>query len=410
MMIHLLIAAAALATAPLQRSGEVLASIGVDVQLQDAKGPYTDLPRVLACLRSVGIQAVRDSAPRSPKQIRDIYLPLAKAGVKFDLFLGGEAVAPALARIAVMQRESPGSVLSIQEPDRGAGRIRFGDLSPHEERPAATAHPPGSHQVPESTPPQKIAPVQTSADHSSVSDPFTVRNVRVYPPGDQPASVALTSTIRKLGQGSDGGSSTVTEFGYSTLSAPPGVSERAQARLLLAGLLDSAARGERKAYVHELVDTSVDASGSNPEMHFGLFNRDYSPKTAARMIHMLTQLLGDPASDATSFAVKHVEVSWSGGRSDLRSLILSKSDGEIDAAFWRDVNVYDLGRGEDLSVSPYPVDVRLPVRRGRVVVSDPASALRGDVRPGASVTRLWVGADPLFIQILPKAESRAQLK
>lgn len=366
MVLPAMIVAAALAGARSPRSGEVAAGIGVEVRLQNKESSYDDLPRVLGCLSYLGVHAVRDAAPRSMRQLRDSYLPLARAGVRFDFVLEGDPAAQrrAQALISDLERAAPGAVLSVEGAEiAGPSALSGGSAS------AVT----GASRL------LRVQPADTQQESRGGVGAET------QPNGENPAWIDVG-------------------LGYATSPAQTDHSERAQARRLLVHLLEDVAHGVSGEYVFELLDASSDASTSDPRGHRGLFNHDYSPKLAARMIHLLNQILDEPA--ASALPVKLGDLSWSGARTDLHTVSLNKADGEIDAVFWRDLGAPDLPDDSDPGATSYPVDVRLPEGRGRVVVNDPAAALRGEVRSGVRVTRLWVGADPIILQVLPPATGR----
>lgn len=363
MVFAAMIAAAALESASLQRSGELAAGIGVQVRLQDAQGPYRDLPRVLSCLDYLGVHAIRDAAPRSLRQVRDRYLPLAKSGVRFDFDLGADPWPSAGGSIEALEKGAPGAVLSVEEP------------------------------------------VSASREGASPGVTGTHRLLRAHAAAAQIGSLAAS---KSAAAGEEGDLRIDVGLGYAAPSGPPDLAERAQARLLLIQILEDAARGVSAEYIDALLDGAGDPASPEPQARRGLFNSDYSPTPAARMIHLITGIFGEPGASGSSAPAKPIDVTWSGAASDLRTLVLSKADGEIDAVFWRTPASRDLAGRVDQTLAPYPVDVRLPGRRGRVVVNDPASALRGQVRAGAPVTRLWIGSDPLVLQIMPAAEAASE--
>ena len=395
-----LAAAALMLTAP-HRAAEVASGLGINIHIEYTDGGYRDPARVLACLDYLDVHTVRDAAPNPRNQGQKGYAVLARAGVTFDLFVNGKEIAPAVARIAELSRAFPGSVIAIEgvnEVNNHPGFTYAGERDLHR---AGVAYQAAQYSRGKATGALAGVPVVDLTDYPSHSGRSDAANLHSYPHGDSAPASTLSPAIAVAAAQPPERPVIVTELGYSTARGRPGVSELAQARLLLVSLLDAAAAGVQRSYVYQLLDAYPDPAGADAEKHYGLFRLDYTPKPAARMLHMITALYADPSADASRFTLRPAQVRVTGGGADVRTLVVQKTDGEIVVAVWRDVPVYDFGLSDDRRVATTPVDLTLPSKHGQVIINDPVALTRGMASLGAAATRLSLGADPLIVQVLP---------
>ena len=400
-------AAVALTLAPPQRAAEVSSTLGVNAHIEYTDGGYRDLAHVVNSLDYIGVHNVRDAAPNPSNQGQGGYAALANAGVKFDLFVNGEAIAPAVRRIAQLARAAPGSVISIEginEVNNHSGYTYGGFSDVHRSGAAFQA---ALYAEVKATPTLAHIPVIAFTDYPYTPGRSDVGNIHAYPGGDNAPGAVLAAGVKDTAAQVPGQPIVFTEMGYPTSRGRPGVSQLAQARLLLISLLDSAAAGAQRTYIYELFDAYADPKGSDQEKHFGVFNLDYSPKPAARMLHLVSAIYTDRAKAARTFPIKSVQLSWSGGGAGIRKLVVQKADGEIVAAVWRELKIYDFARSDDATVEPVAVDLRLPADHGEVTINDPVAATRGVARDGTPLTRLLLGANPLIVQIAPASGGAA---
>ena len=394
------LAAAALMLTPPHRAADIASGLGVNIHIEYTDGGYRAPARGVACLDFLGAHTGRDAAPNPRNQGQAGYAARARAGVTFDLFVNGEEIAPAVARIAELSREIPGSIISIEGVNEVNNHPGFTYAGEHDLHRAGVAYQAALYNRVKATGALAGFPVVDLTDYPSRFGRSDVGNVHSYPHGDSAPASTLSPAIAEAAAQS-GRPVVVTELGYSTARGRPGVSELAQARLLLASLLDAAAAGVQRSYVYQLLDAYPDPAGSDPEKHYGLFRLDYAPKPAARMLHAVTAIYADPSADASRFTLRPAHGRGPGGGAAGRTLLVQKTDGEIVAAVWRDVSVYDFGLANDRHVNTTPVDLALPSKHGRVIINNPVAATRGEVSSSATATRLSLGADPLIIQVLP---------
>ena len=404
MVMSAILAAAALALSPPQRAAEFTSGLGVNIHIEYTDGGYRDPSRVLDCLHYLGVSFVRDAAPNPRNQGQGSYAALAKAGVKFDLFVNGEEIAPALRRIADLEREVPGSVTSIEgmnEVNNHPGFTYGGESDLHR---SGLAYQAELYSRVKATSALASIPVVGFTDYPSTFGRSDIGNTHSYPHGDGAPLAILSPAVAETAAHLPGQPIMITEVGFSTSRGRSGVSELAQSRLLLVSLLDDAALGVRRSYIYQLLDAYPDPSGLDGEKHYGLFRLDYSPKPAARMLHLLTSIYADPSADAARFALRPMMLRLAGGAPGVRTLVVAKADGELVAALWREQAVYDFSRADDVAIAPMAVDLVLPHQHGPVIVNDPVAATRGEIAANAATTRVLVGADPMIVDIRPAAE------
>lgn len=133
-----------------------------------------------------------------------------------------------------------------------------------------------------------------------------------------------------------------SEAGYSTNpAAPRGLSEDVAAKRTLSALLSFFANGVVRTYLYELADENPQYPRLNDnynaaelEMHYGLFNNDWSPKQTARMLHSQLQLLQDYGNNAWGFSPGSMSYNITNQPNSTHSLLMQKSDGSWLLAVW----------------------------------------------------------------------------
>lgn len=390
---------ALLASTPPQRAAEVRETLGVNVHVEYTDGGYRDLARVLSSLQYLGVRHVRDAAPNPRNQGQAGYAALAKAGVKFNLFINGEAIAPALKRVTELDRAVPGAVVSIEGPNEVNNLTGFsfgGERDPHK---AATLYQASLYAQAKAAPALAALPVLAFTDYPQTFGRADVQNEHPYQPGDRPPGDGLKAVVRAAAERAPGAPIIFTEAGYSTSKGPADVTERAQARLTLSSLLEAASLGVKRTYLYELLDAYPDPAGADHEKHFGLFDLSYAPKPAARMLRLVSSALSDHAPDALTFTPRKTGITISADAPDLRRLVLQKADGDEVVALWREAAVFSSKTHSDVELAPVAVDLRLSRAHGAVRIIDPVAQTEGRLRSGADLVRVILGSDPIFVLV-----------
>ena len=133
-----------------------------------------------------------------------------------------------------------------------------------------------------------------------------------------------------------------TEAGYSTnAAAPRGLNEDVAAKRTLSALLGFSANGVSRTYLYELVDENPQSPRLNDnynwdemEMHYGLYNNDWSPKETARMLHSQLQIVQDLGSNAYGFSPGYMSYNIQNQPPATYSYLMQKSDGSWLLALW----------------------------------------------------------------------------
>jgi len=164
-------------------------------------------------------------------------------------------------------------------------------------------------------------------------------NIHAYPNGNSPIGPVITSNFQTAFGNAAPGPRVITETGYTTdLNVTNGVSQAVQAQQIIDGLFEAYQSGVATTYLYELLDEKPDASDTNSQMHYGLFNADNTPKPAAVAVHNLTSLLSDTGADAASFQPGSLNDTETGATASDHLMILEKSSGVFDIALWNDAD------------------------------------------------------------------------
>ena len=129
-------------------------------------------------------------------------------------------------------------------------------------------------------------------------------------------------------------------------------------------LLEHFLRGEKRVYTYELIDEFDDPGLTNPEAHFGLLRRDWSPKPAYTAMKNLLGLLDDPGPSFTPAAAPGQGHRLPGRR---EYVLTQKRNGQYVLLLWRDVSLYDPVTQQPQPVTPTNVTLQLAKGKNRQV-------------------------------------------
>jgi hypothetical protein len=384
-----------------------LNGIGVDTHIPYTDGGYANLSNVLADLRYLGLNQVRDgltdgqngSAPFAS------FETLAKAGVQFTFVAQASTSAELSALVALydqLQQAAPGSVAAVEganeinnQPVRfdGVGGIQGAlDLQAALYKAvhgdpllAGTAvdyftgyGAPGAPQGPDP------ATTPGLADYDN-QHPYALN-------GTAPAfwlarAHALTNTASPTTP------AVYTETGYSTAT----VDQAVQAKYTLDLLFDAAAQGISRTYLYELLDAYGPGSPQG-DAGFGLFDDTGAPKLAATAIHNLTSIVG--SATASGAAPTPLEFTVGGLPSTGQELLLQKPDGTHVIALWAEPQIWDAGRQAEVAAPSETATVELPQAYGQVLVYDPLAGTAPIAGySNAQAVQVALTDHPLLIQL-----------
>ena len=362
--------------APL-RAEAVRQSVGVNTHIRYTDGAYRRIDDVIQALDYLNIGHIRDSAPRIDAGgglPLAKYIWLNKAGIRFNLIIGGGVYDPANAIVGLEKLEvaRPGSIESIE----GFNEVNNwpvtyqGDTSLEAALAAQTAtvrllrtHPTLGH-IP-------ILDLTGIDIPDTLGDRGDYHNTHVYAQnGAQPGR-----WLGKKDQWADGKPWAITEFGYASNPQSGwlviGVDEAGQAKGMLNGILDAAQYGVSRIYLYELLDEKPDPKGKSNEMHFGLFTVDNKPKPVAKALRNLLRIINDPDPAALTFLPQPLDMNIQGAPKTLRVLTIQKASGEAEILLWNEIAFWDREHGKPIENVPVPVKLTLPSGAQAKALYDP---------------------------------------
>jgi len=364
-------------------------SVGVVTHAVYYDTAYGNWPRVVAKLDELGVRHLRDGIYGNPapawRDWNERYfkaVDLAAAhGMRFDFIVGKPgnpagtidqllAVAGGRLRHATEALEQPNEVDHFSGTRGWVGRLTRYSRELYRK----VKHNPSLRRLP------VIGPAfGTMQGASRVGDQrayLDVGNIHPYTYGLSPDPRRVRAELARGSTVSGRKPVWATEAGYhNAMRGPadqqPGVSEAVAAVYLTRTFLQHFEAGIRRTYAYELLDEKPDRAGRDPEQHFGLLRRDFSPKPAYTALKNLLTLVG-PAGRRTPLRPLRLGVR---GPNDLHRLVLRKANGNYLVALWRTASMWDIKRKRAVRVAPRKVTLTLPDAT-RVAAGDPVRSRR----------------------------------
>lgn len=224
-------------------------------------------------------------------------------------------------------------------------------------------------------------------------------NQHYYPnQGEQPGWVAgPASDIAGLPQA-------VTETGYYTVPATGGISQLAQSLLQLNDLFDMyVVVGSKYTYMYELID-EANSSDTVSFHHYGLFDYNNNPKTAATSIKNLVTILTDTGGAFTPGSLTYSISPFPAHSNALnnfgaQALLLQKSNGHFFICVWNEPSVWN---GSDVTPPTTSATLTLAATETTVNVYDPqVQSTPINTYSSVSSVPLSIAADQLIIEVIP---------
>ncbi len=392
-------------------AGAFYDSVGVDTHLTFANTTYGDWPRLVAALQELGVKHLSDGAYGNPAPswagFDSLFASRVELAVSHGMRFAFEMGKPGYQGgsvdqlVSVMSGPLRNSVEAIEDPNEfdSSGLSDWAAPLAAYDRQLYTAvkASPSLHSLPMIGPslvgessPQQLGDQQSWLNFG---------NIHPYTGGLSPTPAYTAAQLQRISAVSGKKSVWATELGYSNaLNAPAGqqpVSEYAGAVYLLREFLENFKAGIERTYAYELIDDEPDPSDSNIQAHYGLLRSDYTPKPAFTALKNLLSLIGEQ----TPAKLNPLQISITGGPSDLRRLVLQQTDTTHLVVLWRLASVWNITSRRPLNVS---------VARVTLDVPDAVSAARADPIAAHSLTPLTLAngqlhinitADPIIIQI-----------
>lgn len=324
----------------IQTTDQFLSSLGVNVHVEYTDGKYANSGLVIKDLAFLGIDHVRDAVLSPSNQGQASYDALAAAGIKFDLFFQGSALDSTMKLVDAFLVRHPGAISMIEGPNEVNNYpIHFNGLSGND---AAVAYQGALFSSVHADAALAGVPVANLTSWPDLAAPADLANFHSYPKNGAEPSATLSHDAAAQSAAEGDQPLVMTEGGYTTLTSSNyfgGVDQLTQAKMLLNLFADNAKSGVQQSYVYELLDAYSDSTNSDPNKHFGLFNLDNSPKTAATAIHNLTTILSDDVGGVQGSVNPAFESSGLPESASLLSLV--KKTGVLDLLVWDEPSIWD---------------------------------------------------------------------
>jgi hypothetical protein len=329
-----------------------LDSIGVVVHFQYTDTAYARQAELIARMRELGVDHVREGMPDQPDALLAGLSALRAAGIRATL-VGkvdrdpNEAVAESVAVMggSIDAFEAPNELDNSGAPDWAAQLRSYVPALASAARRLAPKVP-------------VIGPsFIDSGDRNRLPRSLPgMFNGHPYAGGLEPEPALSQALIERRVSAPRRGA-VFTEVGYhdalhSSAGQPP-ASEAAAAVYIPRLLMTAFGAGVRRTFVYELVDEKPDPGLIDPEQHFGLLRNDLSPKPAFTAVQtMIGAIKSSPGPAATPQLAWRMDVD---GGDEVKHVTLERADGSRVIALWRPVSVWDR-------------DARRPTNPGRVRV------------------------------------------
>ena len=362
--------------------GQFIHSIGVDTHLSYTDGGYANVSNVIADLKYLGINNVRDSLV-NPSHLAT-YEQVAAQGFKFTLTVAGQTqtsatLASDLGLAQALMKATPGSVQAIE----GANEINnwpitfngVGGIS------GALALQSALYTAVHGTPAFNGVAVDYFTGYGAGGvplgpNPATTAGLADYDTqhpyptqGRAPGAQIDTASALNNEPGAHG-PAVYTETGYSSNGGLSGaVNSDVQAKYDLDLLFDAFKDGVTQTYLYDLLDAYAPGSKQGDD-GYGLFNPNNSAKPVAVALHDLTSILSGNASNA-NLTTGSLDPTFSGLPSTGADLILQKSNGAYDIVVWAEPQIWNAAKGVEVGAPTETVTVNLGHLFQNVSIFDP---------------------------------------
>lgn len=405
---------AVVASTVVRTANNFLLSVGVNTHAAAASGSYGNSSLIKRSLDYLGIHLVRDGFT-SVGTGGAVIDALAQGGVKFDFVApsalpatGGSGLAAYVSGLAAFDQRHGTSIAFLEGLNEA--NIQTFTTSTNWAAEAVKFQQSLYSAIKGNSSLSDIGVINMSIALESASAYAAIGDLTKY--SDFANAHAYTSTLGSLSadtimeasfaaasMASTGDRLIVTETGYTTYTpyAELGVSELAQAKMTLTGLLNSWENGATNTFLYELLDSDLNPGLAEKERHFGLFNVDGTAKLAATAVHNLTTILSYGSS---AVAAPHASFSVGGKPADAHVAALAKTDNVYDLLIWRDAKTWDPISKSDISPASANVFIDLGKVEAVVYLYDPLMGT-SPVATYHNVSQIAVpvGGNPLILEV-----------
>lgn len=376
-------------------------NIGINTHMPFLWSSYANYKNVIADLKYLGIDMVRDSVPNGDSGANFKYL--AEAGIKFDLGIknDGADFYNVMNRLEAFVKAYPDSVVAVEGPNEvtQASGVKFAGKSGLD---GAAAVQKALYSYVNSH--ASLSGIDVF-DLTGVNGQVTaadVENVHVYPDYGKQPNDRYTIVANTLNNYAGNTPTVFTETGYYTYPSlgSGGVDEKTQAKYLVNALFDSVRFGIDKVFLYELLDEGG-SSDTNFRHHYGLFDENNKAKASAVAVHNLTTILNDTGATAETFRAGTLDYKIDNLPTTGHSLLFEKSNGAYDIAIWNEATIWNNTTHTAIAATKTPITVDLggtfDVKVFDVISSSsPVQSLKG-----VDHLTLNLGDNSLIVEVTP---------
>lgn len=193
-----------------------------------------------------------------------------------------------------------------------------------------------------------------------------------------------------------------TECGYHQSLAENGLSLTADGKYTPRMFAEFYRRGYYRSFKYELMNMGT----SGWEQLHGLLDHTGQPKPAFHALKNLITLLKEPGAD---FVPGALDFTMSGSTSNVRQVLLQKSNGQFFLLIWKEVSSWDPVTNQDISVAASNVTLAFnqPVAQVAVYKPSVSTAVQGTPWANPASVNLSVPDELLVVRIIPRPENLA---
>lgn len=376
------------------RAADFVGSVGVNSKGFNPANGYANASLIINSLNYIGVSKVREALVETG-QGRPMLDAMAAAGIKFNFRVsyalptaGDAGLAKYIEALKDFQAQNPGAIISVEGINEAnadwsayTGNDLLGDAVVLQ-RKLYTAIRAESELNDIDVLNLSIAYSDARGDNAyatigNLGAYSDASNAHIYLPTGGAGDSRMETSLAKARNASQGDRLVITEIGHPSLKTEPGlgVDQKAQAKMMLTELLLAFENGASETFIYELFDDPNGASRSTKEVHFGVFEKDGTPKMAAVALHNLMTILtfGD---DGSSDGILPFNYSVDSASTTTHSMRMEKSGGVYDIVVWNDRPVFKDGTDSEIVNAPISTTVNFGGMESIVRVYDPMGGIK----------------------------------
>lgn len=343
-------------------------TVGVNVHASFTDTPYGNWTKVKTELTKLGVHTVRDGNYHNLGYAKDKIWQLAPLGIKINIGTEVGEVPEQIANIASAPAGFVTSIESVNEPDCFLSKTDANWVA------NAQDHMRKLYAAAKSNPATKNIPVlgssycreTTLATIGNMSAYYDGSAFHPYPnPGITPEA-DVASRFVKQEPWISGKPLYATETGYHNainfVGGHPPITETGAGVYIPRAYLNNYMSGIKESQMYELVDIRPSDSLNlylYNNVHFGLYRYNWTEKPAATSLRRMMTVLKDTGVQASP---QKLPYTLSGDTSNVKQLLLQKSNGKFELILWRDEIVYNSTNRRDLPIENRAIQVNFSDR------------------------------------------------